>query len=78
MIFFGGNMRTKNNSVILEVMADKFELCVGLYENIKELSKIKGRSPASLRSAITRKQISKDNTYFIRVFIGDKNNDNNF
>lgn len=77
IILIGGNMYTKNNSVILEVTADKFELCVGLYENTKELSKIKNRSPEALRVAMTHKQKSKDNTYFVRVYIGDKNNDDN-
>jgi hypothetical protein len=63
--------KTKNNSVILEVTADEYELVVDLFISPKECGKKYNVSPQNIRERITRKQMTKNNTKFVRVYIGE-------
>ena len=63
---------TKTNSVILEVTADKLELCVGLYEDTRALAKAKNKELQTIRKSIYRHSRSRENTYYVRVYIGEK------
>ena len=63
--------KTKNNSVILEVTADEYELVVDLFITTKELARKYNTTRENAQCKITRKQISKNHTKFVRVYIGE-------
>ena len=65
--------KTKNNSVILEITADKFELPVNLFYSTKDMALRLNISQVHARTRISKKQRTKNNTYFVKVYIGETN-----